>query len=390
MPIFKPRNTPVSMPPKLSTARRESINAASINILSMPQGSPVQVGNVRNLNPANTTKWHSNTLSIAMHKAIMKAAMDMGFACEQEVPGDEDLRLESRQPISILLMTLRELENRSGNPDIGLLLGEKLDPSCFGVLGYLVMTCDNIKAALPLIHKYQQLVIDCGTTMVTHDLNTATLAWSPTSKELQYRPLIDLIFAAIRQFSFWSAGILQPVSHASFQYAQPADVTVHKRIFGDNLTFNAPINSLEHPTDWLHIPLKTANPTLYPMVLMQCEQLMKLLQQDRSHVGNVKQLLMDMLPQGQGNLERVAEQLHMSPRTLQRHLSQQNLNFQDLLRDARMELARFYLLHSQLALSTVAEKLGYTDVSSFSHAVKTHTGKTPRDWRKQHHDNQTS
>ena len=332
-------------------------------------------------------QWHSNTFSISMHKAVMKAATDLGFGCDKDSFANEDLRPESRHPISILLMTLKELERRSGNVDIGLLLGERLDPSCFGVLGYLVMTCKDIRGALPLIHQYQQLVIDCGTTMVTHDKNTATLAWSPTSRELQYRPLIDLLFAAIRNFSHWSAGILQPVTHASFQYAKPADTRNHERIFGANLSFNAPINSLEHPTDWLDIPLKTANPLLHPMILAQTEQLLKLLQQDRSHAGNVKQLLMDLLPKGMGNLDMVANHLHMSPRTLQRHLSQQNLNFQDLLRDARMELARFYLMHSQLSLSQVAEKLGYTDVSSFSHAVKVHTGKTPRDWRKQHHSN---
>ena len=337
-------------------------------------------------NRVNTAKqWHSNTFSITLHKAVMKAAIEMGFSCDQDSFCDEDLRPESRHPISILLMTLKELERRSGNPDIGLLLGEKLDPSCFGVLGYLVMTCNSIRGALPLIHRYQQLVIDCGTTMVTHDKNTATLAWTPTNRELQYRALIDLLFAAIRQFSHWSAGILQPVTHASFQYPKPADTNNHQRIFGNKLSFNAPINSLEHPTDWLDIPLKTANPLLHPVILTQSDQLLKLLQQDRSHAGNVKQLLMDLLPKGMGNLDNVANQLHMSARTLQRHLSLQNMNFHDLLRDARMELARFYLIHSQLSLAQVAEKLGYTDVSSFSHAIKVHTGKTPRDWRKQHH-----
>jgi AraC-like DNA-binding protein len=338
--------------------------------------------------PPPIKRWHSNTFSISMHKAVMKAAISLGFDCDTYV-FDEDLQPESRHPVSVLLMTLKDLERRSGAADIGLLLGEKLDPSCFGVLGYLVMSCDNLKTALPLIHQYQQLVIDCGTTVVTHDADTATFAWSPTSKELQYRVLIDLIFAAIRQFSQWSVGNLPAVTHASFQYPKPVDTTHHQRIFGPNLSFSASTNSLEHPTDWLDIPLKTANPLLHPMILSQTEQLLKLLQQDRSHAGNVKQLLMDLLPKGMGNLDMVASHLHMSPRTLQRHLSQQNLNFQDLLRDARMELARFYLMHSQLSLSRVAENLGYTDVSSFSHAVKIHTGKTPRDWRKQHHANQS-
>jgi AraC-like DNA-binding protein len=67
----------------------------------------------------------------------------------------------------------------------------------------------------------------------------------------------------------------------------------------------------------------------------------------------------------------------MSQRSLARHLSNEGLNFSQLLNELRLELAKRYLTDEQLSVSHVAWLLGYQEVAAFSHAFKRWTGKTP-------------
>jgi AraC-like DNA-binding protein len=55
----------------------------------------------------------------------------------------------------------------------------------------------------------------------------------------------------------------------------------------------------------------------------------------------------------------------------------------ETLRNARLEPARHYLLHSELQLNETAFLLGYTDASSFFRAFQHREGKPPGHWRAQ-------
>lgn len=67
-------------------------------------------------------------------------------------------------------------------------------------------------------------------------------------------------------------------------------------------------------------------------------------------------------------IEHVARELRLSKRTLQRRLTEDGITFQELMEEARRELARHYLLHSSLELNETAFLLGYEDANSFFRA----------------------
>ena len=71
----------------------------------------------------------------------------------------------------------------------------------------------------------------------------------------------------------------------------------------------------------------------------------------------------------------------MSTRTLQRRLTEERLTFQQLIKEARRELARHYLLHSSLELNETAYLLGYEDANSFFRALHGWEGTSPGEWR---------
>ena len=76
-------------------------------------------------------------------------------------------------------------------------------------------------------------------------------------------------------------------------------------------------------------------------------------------------------------VEDVARSLGMSKRTLARRLSDEGLNFTEILQQLRRDLAVRYLDDRKLHVSKIAWLLGFNEVSAFTHAFKRWTGKTP-------------
>jgi AraC-like DNA-binding protein len=72
----------------------------------------------------------------------------------------------------------------------------------------------------------------------------------------------------------------------------------------------------------------------------------------------------------------------LSARTLQRRLADTGKTFRGLVEGVRMEEALHLLRTSQLSLHEISECLGYSEPSSFSHAVRSYWGATPRELRR--------
>ena len=77
----------------------------------------------------------------------------------------------------------------------------------------------------------------------------------------------------------------------------------------------------------------------------------------------------------------IARELAISDRTLQRRLAEEGTRFQDVLAEARRELAHEYLANHQLEMGDVAFLLGFDDQNSFFRAFRQWEGETPARWR---------
>jgi AraC-like DNA-binding protein len=91
------------------------------------------------------------------------------------------------------------------------------------------------------------------------------------------------------------------------------------------------------------------------------------------------------LPHGQARRDVVAQKLGLSPRTLGRKLSADGISFARILEELRIGLAKRYLSERGLSISRIAWLLGYTEVSTFSHAFRRWAGRAPRadrSWRR--------
>ena len=96
---------------------------------------------------------------------------------------------------------------------------------------------------------------------------------------------------------------------------------------------------------------------------------------------SVREELVKALREGVCNIDAVSHNLGMSRRTFQRRLAGRGLHYSDLLEQSRMDIAQRYLGSSRIAITQVADILGYSDISSFSRSFKRYSGVSPRQWR---------
>lgn len=86
------------------------------------------------------------------------------------------------------------------------------------------------------------------------------------------------------------------------------------------------------------------------------------------------------------SIERIASDLNLTKRTLQRRLQDQNTNFAQLRDDLRFHYAIKYLIDDQLSVDRVSRALDFSDRTSFTNAFKRWTGLSPSAFRKSFRD----
>jgi AraC-like DNA-binding protein len=154
------------------------------------------------------------------------------------------------------------------------------------------------------------------------------------------------------------------------------------RVFGALPRFGAAANCASFDAALLRWPVPNADVSLYPVLQQHAEHLLKQRALPEADiVAQVHAAVVRRLSQGQVRLASVAEELKLTPRTLQRKLSDAGASFQQVLDQARFALARNYLRQPGLSLVDIAFLLGYQEQSAFNHAFREWSGMNPGAWR---------
>ena len=84
----------------------------------------------------------------------------------------------------------------------------------------------------------------------------------------------------------------------------------------------------------------------------------------------VRTVIATLLRDGDASLQTVATQLDVSPRSLQRQLMASGTNFRELVLAVRLQTACQLLVDSELSLTEISCRLGYSGPSGFSRVFK--------------------
>ncbi|MGE5622426.1 MAG: AraC family transcriptional regulator ligand-binding domain-containing protein [Bacillota bacterium] len=271
------------------------------------------------------------------------------------------------------------------DPHFGLHVGERVKLGTYNVYGLILLSCRDFGQALQQTMRFEALAHDLGRSALSIEGDIAEYRWHSAFPRAS-RHLAESVFTGIRVFGGWLAGRALPHVHVAFAHAEPDDLGEYERIFGPDVHFGAPAHAARFDAALLSWPVPNADVGLYPILQQHAERLLKEKQraeQEGGIVAQVRAAIVKNLEQDRARLPLIAQELNITPRTLQRKLNDAGIGYQQLLDETRRELALEYLKQKNLSIAEIAFLLGYQEQSSFNHAFKDWTGMNPGAWREQ-------
>lgn len=331
---------------------------------------------------------HKATVSAAYPLFILNIAEELGLDAAELLAGS-GLSYENLQTSNLRISVLQHgkiidnLMKMTQYKAIGIDLGMRSSLTKIGMIGFGLMSCATFRAAIELGLRYLPIRIPYFSMSFSVDGDVAMIdihealplgrhrimAFEYLMIELSNIYLLLMNPATVREYSL--------ASEMWFMHNEPEYFDQYR----DRLPlcrFGMPVYRMRFDARQLDLPLQTANQEAAKQVTEYCERELALL-----GVVDVPARVRAMLvcdEHGYPSIEAVAEQLHMSSRTLKRKLQEHNLSFSGLLEEVRKREAMSLLAMPNMTVTEVATRVGYTNRVNFTRAFRQWTGESPSEY----------
>ena len=265
---------------------------------------------------------------------------------------------------------------------LGFAIGEQVQVTAYGSVALGLLTAPTVNDAVRFIADVNQLALPlidysyeeepaygCLTIGFQSALDTAGEAFAVAMCTASLAKMISRCNG--RVFNFTQVDLTTSSKGAEAQYrnllsAVPYTDAPQNRVFIERAVLASPNTNADEDT--------------FYSVVHACEEYSRLQSCEVALVDRVRESIMSSISSPPSQ-EVLAKALGLSPRQLRAHLSRVSTSYQAVIRDCRIEYASTLLRNPSLSLSHIAERLGYSDLSSFSHAFCRWTGNSPSAFR---------
>jgi len=265
----------------------------------------------------------------------------------------------------------------SGEPALGLFVGERLVARSHGFVGYAAMNSRTLREVLDVLAQFLQLRI-----------SVLSFAYEVRGMEVraELRSLVDLgdvegpvleaVTMSVRNTlqSVTLGGI--PIERVAFPFREPEYASLARELIGAPVDYDAGWAGLVLPASALDTKLKMADPRVFEEAAQICERELQKLDHGESWAGRVRRLFLES-QNDFPSLQATARLLRVTPRTLHRRLGEEDTSFRAILDDVRYRLAREQLSAGVSSIEEIAFSLGYSDPANFRRAFKRWAGVPP-------------
>jgi AraC-like DNA-binding protein len=266
-----------------------------------------------------------------------------------------------------------------GQDHLGLEAGSRFHLTSFGFWGFALVSSPTLGGALDVALQFLDLTYAWSHFDLRRVGDEAQLVLSaPDVPEPLRRFAIerDLAVTATLQRELFNARMLPWRLVLAFP---PADPERYEQVLGIRPEFAGTETFLAMDAAMLDLPMPQADAHTQALVQEQCRELLERSNARTGVAGRVRDLLLAR-PGDPPTAEHVARELLMSSRSLRERLAAEGTSYRELLDEVRERLAE-EMLAVGLTVAQTAERLGYLEVSSFSHAFRRWKGMGPRAYR---------
>jgi len=292
---------------------------------------------------------------------------------------EPDRRISASNQIAFLEAAAEVL-----NDDLlGFSLAEEFDLRDLGLLYYVMASSDTLGDALKRAARYSRITNEAIVLQYQEAREPRLrLVYSGIPRHADFQQIEFCVVAMVRASRVLSGRRFFP-KRVSISHVRSRGIAKFAGSLGKDLEFGSDADEIDFPAGSAKWTLVDADARLNKILLKTCEES---LSPRKSNTGRfrteVENAISPLLPHGQAKASIVAKKLGMSERTLTRRLAEEGvMTFNEILQQLKASLAIRYLEEDGIPISRIAWLLGFEEASSFSHACRRWTGKSPREFR---------
>lgn len=263
---------------------------------------------------------------------------------------------------------------------LGLHLAAHANPREAGLLFYIASAAKTVGEALVLLERYFRIVNEAVRLTMTRTPNGGVILRFGFTGLSRHRIQQNVEFGIAMIFK----GLREVIGHnlrptkVSFVMGRTSNTREFERFYGCPVEFGASSDRIEFSAETLALPLVTHDQNLLETLKPICDAAA----QERGTRKETLRALVEnevqkALPHGTFGKQNIAKELGLSARTLSRRLAKEGVSYAEVVDELRLSLALQYLKDPTLSLSQIAWLLGYEESTSFNHAFRRWTGRSP-------------
>ena len=277
----------------------------------------------------------------------------------------------------------RRAEELTGDPGVGLAVGQHAEPRDYYVLGHSWLASATLRDAFERMIRYRDVVSNtvASTTLTREGDLYRVKSTYPDTDRMPVPTGIEAGIAGLLKLCRVSMGRDVLPVRAELIFPEDRNPDGFRALLRCPGTYGLDYNALWFRAEDIDEPL----PGAVPEVLDATDRIARdyIASFDTNQVATqVRTLLIRMLPAGKVDQDAIAHKLYRSASTLQRQLSAEGTSYRDILAETRESLAKQYLADQNYSPSDVAYMLGFADQSNFGRAFKRWTGMSPGEYQK--------
>lgn len=183
-----------------------------------------------------------------------------------------------------------------------------------------------------------------------------------------------------QRFACWLVDQQIPFATTQFNYPAPSHVAEYRAMYPTELQFDEPVCGFYLHERYLQLPIVRTEAELAVFLKAAPAYILHRPDHDDSLRNRIRTLLARHSLKDMPGLNELAQQLHMTPRSIGRKLQEEGTSLRAIKTSLRRELATRLMGTENLSVADVSERVGFSETASFCRAFKRWTGKSPSQW----------
>lgn len=301
-----------------------------------------------------------------------------GARLSAEQLDDPERQVEAGQELQVIRNLLKHLGQ---NLPLAYEAGQQYRPTTFGIWGFAMLSSRTVREAIDVAVKYLRLTcIYCALVTEEGDRESSIIALDDDLPDDVRDFLVERDGMIMMNLQRAVLPIRIPLIAVELKRTRPPYGKIYDDFFGVNLSYGQTQNQIVASSTLADFKLPQGNSSLFKMCEQECQKLLASLTKATDFATRIRDRLV-VSTLSMPTMESMAAAFNITARTLRRRLADESTDYDSIVTEVRRNLAEELLRTTNFNVDEIAERLGYSDTSSFIRAFKRWHETTPKQFR---------